>query len=368
MLGSIKRFIKREIVLSIAIVLTVITCFFVPVDKEYLNYFEMDTLLSLFSMLVVVTGLKKSNVFDIISRGIISVFKNRRSLITGLVFGTFFFDMIVANDMSLITFLPLTYIVLHATSNDKYLAITFILQTIAANMGGMITPYGNPQNLYLYSFFNIGINEFIKILLPQYLLVVVLLFFACRFIPKSDLKLNNDKVNVLKREQFFLYFYQFIIVIASIFRLVPTWYALFIVVLLTLMIDKKIFKDVDYALLATFVVFFIFSGNISRIDLLSNFITSHISKNILLVGIISCQFISNVPSAILISKFTSNYSDLLIAVNIGSLGILISSLASLITLKSFLKYQPGNFKKYIGIYTVVNFTFLFLILIFTYLI
>ncbi len=165
-----------------------------------------------------------------------------------------------------------------------------------------------------------------------------------------------------------MYFYQFIIVIASIFRLIPTWYALFVVVLLTFMIDRRIFKDVDYALLATFVVFFIFSGNIARIGFLSNFITGHISKSILLVGIISCQFISNVPSAILISKFTSNYSDLLIAVNIGSLGMLISSLASLITLKAFLKYQPGNFKKYIGIYTVINLTFLFIILMFTYLI
>ena len=368
MFEYIKGFVKREIVLSIAIVLTVITCFFVPIDKEYLGYFEVDTLLSLFSMLVVVTGLKKSNVFDIISRGIISLFKNRRSLITGLVFGTFIFDMIVANDMSLITFLPLSYIVLHSTSNDKYLAITFILQTIAANMGGMITPYGNPQNLYLYSFFDIGLSEFIKILLPQYLLVIVLLFIACRFISKEPLRLRNDKVNVLKRKQFFLYFYQFIIVIASIFRLIPTWYAFFVVVLFTFMIDRRIFKDVDYALLATFIVFFIFSGNIARISFLSNFITGHISKSILLVGIISCQFISNVPSAILISKFTSNYSDLLIAVNIGSLGILISSLASLITLKAFLKYQPGNFKKYICIYTVINLTFLFIIIVFTYLI
>ena len=364
----IKKFIKGEIVLSIAICLMIITCFFVPPDKEYLNYFEIDTLLSLFSMLVVVAGLKKTNVFEIISRRIISLFKNRRSLITGLVFGTFIFDMIVANDMSLITFLPLTYIVLHATGNDKYLAITFILQTIAANMGGMITPYGNPQNLYLYSFFNIDLYEFIKILLPQYLVVIILLIIACRFISKEPLKLVRNTHFTLKREQFFLYLYQFIIVIASIFRIVPTWYALVVVLLLTFMIDKSIFKSVDFALLATFVVFFIFSGNIARIGFLSNFITNHISNNILLVGIISCQFISNVPSAILISKFTSNYSDLLISVNIGSLGILISSLASLITLKAFLKYQPNNFKKYIIIYTIINLLFLGVILGFTYLI
>lgn len=164
---KIINFIKKEVVLSVAIVLTIVTCFFVPIDKEYLNYFDYSTLICLFCMLAVVAGLKSTNVFELISRKMIGLFHTRRGVIYSLVFGTFFFDMIVANDMSLITFLPLTYIVLHSTKNDKYLAFTFIMQTIAANMGGMITPYGNPQNLYLYSYYNIPTSEFFGILLVQ---------------------------------------------------------------------------------------------------------------------------------------------------------------------------------------------------------
>ena len=151
MIKKITNFIKNETVLCVAIILTIITCFFVPIDKEYLGYFDYNTLICLFCMLVVVAGLKNTNIFETISRKMIRLFHTRRAVIMILVFGTFFLDMIVANDMSLITFLPLSYIVLHSTKNDKYLAFTFILQTIAANMGGMITPYGNPQNLYLYS-------------------------------------------------------------------------------------------------------------------------------------------------------------------------------------------------------------------------
>lgn len=157
---KIFNFIKSEVVLCVAIVFAIVTCFFVPVDKEYLGYFDWNTLALLFCMLAVVAGLKSTNIFELISRKMIGLFHTRRAVIYSLVFGTFFFDMIVANDMSLITFLPLTYIVLHSTKNDKYLAFTFIMQTIAANMGGMITPYGNPQNLYLYSYYNIPTSEF----------------------------------------------------------------------------------------------------------------------------------------------------------------------------------------------------------------
>ena len=157
---SIIRFFRKEPVLGIAILLAIITCFFVTIDKEYISYFDWGTLACLFSMLLTVAALKSTKVFDLISHKLIRLFKTRRGVICALVFGTFFFDMIVANDMSLITFLPLTYIVLHATKNDKYLAFTFVLQTIAANMGGMITPYGNPQNLYLYSYYQIDTLEF----------------------------------------------------------------------------------------------------------------------------------------------------------------------------------------------------------------
>ena len=362
---KIINFIKKEVVLSVAIVLTIVTCFFVPIDKDYLNYFDYNTLICLFCMLAVVAGLKSTNIFELISRKMIGLFHTRRGVIYSLVFGTFFFDMIVANDMSLITFLPLTYIVLHSTRNDKYLAFTFIMQTIAANMGGMITPYGNPQNLYLYSYYNIPTSEFFGILFIQAITVLVLLYICCSFISNEKLTLRKKSKIVISKNTLLVYVILFILVILGIFRVLPYMAILAIVILTIAIKDPKRFKDVDYALLATFCVFFIFSGNISRIPVVKEFISNIVVKNTLLAGIVSCHIISKVPTENFFSKFTTNYTDLLISVNIGSLGILISSLASLITLKEFLKHQPKNFWKYLGKFTLFNTSFLIILLLIT---
>jgi len=362
---KIFNFIKSEVVLCVAIVFAIITCFFVPVDEEYLGYFDYKTLACLFCMLAVVAGLKSTNVFELISRKLIGIFHTRRGVIYALVYGTFFFDMIVANDMSLITFLPLTYIVLHSTKNDKYLAFTFIMQTIAANMGGMITPYGNPQNLYLYSYYNIPTSEFFGILLVQAITVAVLLYICCAFIKNEKLKLRKNSKIIINKSKLYIYTILFVLVILTIFRVIPYVLTSAIVIITMLMADKKRFRQVDYALLATFFVFFIFSGNIARIPAIKEMISSIVTKNTLLAGIVSCQFISNVPTAIFLSKFTMNYRELLISVNIGSLGILISSLASLITLKEFLKHQPKNFWKYLGMFTLFNTMFLVVLLLVT---
>lgn len=362
---AVVTFAKREVVLSIAIVAMIVTVFFVPIDKEYLGYFEYKTLVALFCMLAVVAGLKNTNVFELISKKLIGLFRTRRAVIYALVYGTFFFDMIVANDMSLITFLPLTYIVLHSTGNDKYLAFTFIMQTIAANMGGMITPYGNPQNLYLYSYYNIPTLEFFGVLLVQSVTVAALLYVTGLFVKNEKLTLKNDGKLEIKKKELIVYAVLFVFVILSIFRVVPHLVTLAIVIVSVLIVDRKRFLHVDYALLATFCVFFVFSGNIARIPAIKDFIAEIVEKNTLVAGIVSCQFISNVPTAIFLSKFTANYRDLLVSVNIGSLGIIISSLASLITLKEFLKHQPKGFKRYMGLFTLVNTTFLAILIVVT---
>ena len=351
-------FVKKEVVLSVAIVAMIITMFFVPVDKEYLEYFEYKTLIALFCMLAVVAGLKSTNIFELVSKKLIGLFKTRRAVIYCLVYGTYLFDMIVANDMSLITFLPLTYLVLHKTNNDKYLAFTFIMQTIAANMGGMITPYGNPQNLYPFSFYEIAIPEFFKALLLQAITVAVMLFICVLFVKNEPLTLKNEEKFEIKKKELAVYAVLFVLVILSIFRVVPHVVTLALVILAVLIVDRKRFKYVDYALLATFCVFFVFSGNMARIDAVKELISVIVEKNTLIAGVVSCQFISNVPTAIFLSKFTQNWQDLLIAVNIGSLGIIISSLASLITLKEYLKHQPEGLKKYMIKFTLLNTTFL----------
>lgn len=371
-LAKIWAFAKKEVVLSIAIVAAIITCFFVPPDAEYLNYFEYKTLIALFCMLTVVAGLKFTNVFELISRKMIGLFHTRRAVIYALIYGTYFFDMIVANDMSLITFLPLAYIILHSTGNDKYLAFTFIMMTIAANMGGMITPYGNPQNLYLFSYYEMGLLDFFAALLVQAAVILALLGICGLFVKNEPLHLiNNDPLDI-KVKQLAVYAVLFVFVILSIFRVVPHVVTLGLVVLSVLIMDRKRFRDVDYALLSTFCVFFVFSGNIARIKPISDFIASIVGpsgENVLIAGIVSCQFISNVPTAIFLSKFTDvAYSgDLLVSVNVGSLGIIISSLASLITLKEYLKHQPKGFKRYMLMFTAINTSFLVIMLLVTFL-
>ena len=239
------------------------------------------------------------------------------------------------------------------------------MQTVAANMGGMITPHGNPQNLYLYSFFNIPTREFISILLPQAITVALMLGVSGMFIKNEKLTLRRKSKIIVDKKTLNIYVVVFVIVILSLFRVIPNLVTLLIVIITILLMDRKRFRQVDYALLATFCVFFVFSGNIARIEVIREFIASIVTKNTLVAGIVSCQFISNVPTAIFLSKFTNNYTDLLIAVNIGSLGIIISSLASLITLKEFLKHQPDKFWKYLGMFTFFNTMFLSVLLLLT---
>ena len=309
--------IKNNPVTTTVFILAFITVLFVPVDKEYINYFDIKTLGSLFCILVVVQCLKNSNFFQMISKKTVYLFKNIRSIVLALIVLTFICDLFLANDMSLITLLPLTYIVLESTNNMKYFAFTMILQTIAANMSGMITPHGNPQNLYLYSYYNIPTLEFIKTLLPQFLLVLFLLILLpIIFVKKEPLKLNYDDKISFNKTKIVIYLFMFLLSLLVIFRAAPLTIGIVIIVILAFILDKKALVMMDWDLLLTFCLFFIFSGNISRITSISDFLKSLLDKNVLITGIVSCQFISNVPTAVLLSKFTNNYTDLLISVNI----------------------------------------------------
>lgn len=360
-----KKLIKKNIIVIIPILLAIISCIFVPIDGKYFGYFEYKTLLSLFAMLTVVAGLKNTNILHLISKKMIMIFKNRRSVIIALIFGTFLLDMIVANDMSLITFLPLSYIVLKSTGNSKYLAFTFIMQNIAANMGGMITPYGNPQNIYLYSYFNISNIDFVTTLLPQFICTIILLIICCMFIKPETIALIEEKDIKINNKKLIIYTFLFFLTILSIFRIIPYWITISALISLVLLFDIKRFKKVDYGLLLIFIAFFIFSGNIARIPIIKDLIISSIDNNTLIAGIISCQFISNVPTAIFLSKFTDSFKELLISVNIGSLGIIISSLASLITIKEFLKHRPKKIFHYLLLFSLINTGFLLILYLVT---
>lgn len=358
------EFIRKNTVMVIAFVAAVITSLIVPPDKKYLEYFDVKTLVCLFCVLAVVCALKNINFFYILAKKVVTIFKNVKMAVLALVYITFIGSMLIANDMALLTFLPLGYFVLKATKKEQYMAFTFIMQNIAANLGGMLTPFGNPQNLYLYSVYNIPNMEFIKIMAPPFVVAVALITFCCTFILKKEpLTLKDEKVE-LNIPKTALYLALFTLSILIVFRGVPYAIGLVVIPIVLFFADRKALKDVDYPLLLTFVFFFVFAGNMARIGVVREIFSFLLSKSTLLFSILSCQFISNVPSAILLSQFTENYRDLLVGVNIGGVGSLISSLASLITFKEYLRHNSGKSRYYLGMFTFYNFGFLILLTVF----
>ncbi len=359
-------FAKKNAVMLIAFAAAGITSIFVPVDKEYLGYFDYKTLTCLFCVLAVVCALKNINFFYMLARKVVQLFKNARMSVLALVYITFIGSMLIANDMALLTFLPLGYLVLTATGKSKYMAFTFIMQNIAANLGGMLTPFGNPQNLYLYTKFEIPNLEFISIMAPPFVLSVIIITLCCFiFVKPEPLRLEDEKINISPKRTV-LYLLLFALAIAIVFRSIPYWIGLIIIPAVLFFADRKALEMVDYPLLLTFVFFFIFSGNMARIEVVRNFFSMLLEKSTLLVSVLSCQFISNVPSAILLSQFADNYRDLLVGVNIGGVGTLISSLASLITFREYVKINPKKTGYYIAMFSVFNFAFLFILTGFSY--
>jgi Na+/H+ antiporter NhaD/arsenite permease-like protein len=272
--------------------------------------------------------------------------------------------MLIANDMALVTFLPLGLLVLTSTGKGKYMAFTFIMQNIAANLGGMLTPFGNPQNLYLYTKFNIPNLEFMAIMAPPFVLAVLLITICCLvFVKPEPLELRDEPMK-LPAVRTVVYLLLFALAIAIVFRGIPYWIGLIVIPAVLIFMDRQALKMVDYPLLLTFVFFFVFSGNMARIDGVRQLFSWLLGKSTLLFSVLSCQVISNVPSAILLSQFTENYKELLLGVNIGGVGTLISSLASLITFREYTKQNKGKTLHYILLFSAFNFAFLIILAIF----
>lgn len=354
-------FIRKNVVLCAAILAACVTSLIVPPDKQYLDYFDWKTLTCLFCVLAVVCAFKNIRFFFFLAQKIVRLFKNARAAVLALTYVTFIGSMLIANDMALLTFLPLGFFVLSSTGKKKYMAFTFIIQNIAANLGGMLTPFGNPQNLYLYTKFNIPTGEFTLTMIPPFLISVALITLCCLlFVKREPLEIESRKIE-LPKWRTLIYGLLFALSIIIVFRIIPFWIGLIVIPIVLLFLDRKALKDVDYGLLLTFVAFFIFSGNMSRIELIRTIMSRLLEKNTLLISILSCQVISNVPSAILLSQFTGNYTELLLGVNIGGVGTLISSLASLITFREYVSHNPDKTKSYLLQFSAFNFAFLIIL-------
>ena len=356
---KIIHFLKSETVLVVAWVLAIASMFLIPPAKEYISYIDFKTLGLLLSLMFVTAGLQNCRVFEKIGDALLEKTKGLKGLKTVLVFLCFISSMLITNDVALITFVPFTLYVLKKAQCEKQIGFVVILQTIAANLGSMLTPFGNPQNLYLFSESGMGAGEFFKTTMPYVGFSAVLLLVCCLWGKKDGEKISGDLNDIkMQKGKAAVYGVLFVVCIATVFGVLPYYITLAIVLLAALIMDRCLYKKVDYSLIMTFVGFFIFIGNMGNIEMVSNFLSNVVSGREILVGILSSQIISNVPAALLLSGFTKQYELLLVGLNIGGLGTLIASMANLISYKIYVKAYPQDKGKYMGKFTVVCVMFL----------
>lgn len=357
-------FLKKETVLCIAAVLALVSVFFVPPSLEYINYMDFRVLALLFCLMLVVSGLRSIGVFGYLGSSLLKKASNTRQLTLLLAGLCFFSSMFITNDVALITFVPFAIMLLSMAGQEKLMIPIVVLQTVAANLGSMLTPIGNPQNLYLYSSFDLTMGQFLFYMFPLTLLSLLLLIAAAILLPKKNLQFHNEEdTPVPKRMTLILYLLLFLICLCCVLRILP-WQAMLVILVIGIfLIDKTIFCSVDYYLLLTFVCFFLFIGNMERIPAVSQFLIEIISGRELLLGTLLSQCISNVPAAILLSGFTDRVRSLLYGVNIGGLGTLIASLASVISFKSYSNAENARKGSYMMTFTIVNIAFLVILYI-----
>lgn len=363
MLTKIKTFVKKEAVLCISALCAVITMFLVPPSAEYIEYIDFRVLCLLFSLMGVVAGFKSVGAFKWLTYQLLRRIKNGRVLGLTLVMLPFFASMLVTNDVALLVFVPFTMLLLSGLGCEKNIIPIIVMQTVAANLGSMATPVGNPQNLFLYSAFNLGAGEFFSVTLP---LTAVSLVCLCTgtlpIMPKALPEQNLESEKITSLGKFAVYGLLFVLCLLTVFRVVPYQLTTAILVISLLIINRKLFSEIDFMLLLTFVCFFIISENLGRVQIVRDFLQSLLSKSTLLTSVGASQIISNVPAAVLLSGFTDNWRELLAGVNIGGLGTPIASLASLITLKLYMNTKGARVMKFLGVFTVANIAGLIILL------
>ena len=365
MMKHIKRFIAKETVLCVAAVCALATMFIIPPDKEYLHYIDFRVLCLLLCLMAVVAGLKTLGVFHWLTYQLLSRLHNGRALSITLILLPFFSSMFVTNDVALIIFIPFTLMLLDQLGCRRSIIPVTVFQTVAANLGSMATPVGNPQNLFLYAFYDLSIGDFFSVTLP--LTLVSLIALAASSIPLLPAKLTEQKIDradISSTKQLLVYLSLFALCLLTVFRVIPYVITTVITVAVLFLTDKKLLKEIDYMLLLTFICFFTVSENLGRVDAIRSFLQQLLQKNTLLTAAATSQVISNVPAAIVLSGFADQWKQLLAGVNIGGLGTPIASLASLITIKFYMRWPGANIVRFLGYFTVVNAAALLILLLF----
>lgn len=379
-LMRLKICLKKDVVLTIAILLALLSSLFVHPDKQYINYIDYRTLILLFCLMSVMAGLRKIKLFDRVAATLVSRCTNEGQLIILLVVVVFFTSMIITNDVALLTFVPFTISVLNILPpnvKNRWMITLIVMETIAANLGSMLTPVGNPQNLYLYNVSGMSMGGFLLIMLPYSVLSLVMLIIwiiiRCnskstnidRNIKLGDIRNTNSKIAYNSRDKRIIgmYFFLFILCLMTVVKIIPFYITFVILLVCILIFDRDTLKNVDYSLIFTFTGFFIFIGNIGRIPLFKDFLQGFISGKEMITAVLCSQIMSNVPAALLLTGFTDNIRMLIIGTNLGGLGTLIASMASLISFK-FIQREDKNVNgTYIATFTVANVVFLICLMV-----
>lgn len=377
-LRRLARIIRQNATASIAAAAALVTMLFVPPDAAYLGYFDLNTLACLFALLAVIRALRNAGFFETIAHAVVRRFKTLRGLGCALVGVTLVCSMFATNDMALLMLLPLSTVTLASTGNERALPFTFVMQAIAANLGGMILPFGNPQNIFLNSRFGIAFPDFLATMALPFAVSVILIALCClvgfKASPLSSSSVPDADASErapLPRAKTALYLVLFALSLGMVFRVVPLVAGVVIVAAALLFADRRALAHVDWGLLATFALFFVFSGNMARIPEVQGFFSMLLGQSTLVTSALASQVISNVPAAILLAPFVDGYQSLLIGVNIGGAGTLIASLASLIAFNHFRAIKRGmkrpgiqalSTKRYLALFSALNFAFLAVLL------
>jgi Na+/H+ antiporter NhaD/arsenite permease-like protein len=358
-------FLKKDIVFSISLLLAVASCLIQPPKLEYLDF---PVLISLLNLMLAIKALEELKVLDKFAISILNKCHNSRTVSVILILLCFFSSMFVTNDVALLTFVPLTLVISRKTKMPMMEII--ILQTIAANIGSSLTPMGNPQNLFIYSYYGVEPIPFLLTVLLLAVLGILFIYFYIRQLDKKELKVEIFPIQLIDRKKTTLWGVVLAFIIASIFGLISYQLAFIITLMSVMIFNRKLIIKIDYLFLLTFICFFIFVGNISNTNAVHTFASANLkdSASIYFNSILLSQFISNVPASILLSEFTSNWKPLLLGVNIGGLGTIIASMASVISYKLYIQTYPGEGKKYLIKFSLYNFSFLAFLTIIPYLV
>ena len=361
MIEKVKELIKSEPVLAAAWLLAIISAFWVRPDLEYIEYIDMDTLFLLFGLMAAMAGFKSLGLFQILGGALLLKVRTSRGVKLSLVLLCFFSSMFITNDVALITFVPIGIVTLKMAGLDEMIVPVAALQTVAANLGSMVTPMGNPQNIYLYLKSGMTAAEFIKLTSPYALLALVMLWACCMIGKKHTIQFgqgddSSGKLNL--NLGFWVYSAIFALCLCALGKLIPSYIAAAAAVIAVLAVDKNVLRKVDYGLLLTFIGFFIFVGNMGRLPVFSQVLVSVIEGHETAVAAGASQVISNVPAVLLLTGFTNNWESLIIGSNLGGLGTLIASMANLISYKWVCKEAAHFRHAYVRLFTILSVIFL----------